>query len=109
MASCGGPIIPFRGGRIDALTAGPAGVPEPHQDLTSHTESFRRQGFTLSEMITLIACGHTIGGVRSLDFPDLVPPGDNLSIPNIKHFDTSPEFDHTMLVFLDALRFRKKK
>ncbi|KAF5343258.1 hypothetical protein D9758_013389 [Tetrapyrgos nigripes] len=33
-AGCGAPyLIPFRGGRIDALSAGPPGVPEPTQSL----------------------------------------------------------------------------
>ncbi|KAH8823949.1 heme peroxidase [Flagelloscypha sp. PMI_526] len=67
--SCGGPTIPYRYGRIDATQAGPSGVPEPHQDLQSHTDSFARQGFSLSEMISLVACGHTLGGVRKDDFP----------------------------------------
>ena len=74
-ASCGGPnhaSIPFRGGRVDAKSAGPPGVPEPQQDLQSHTDSFRRQGFNQSEMIALVACGHTVGGVRKDDFPTIV-------------------------------------
>ncbi|KAH8804086.1 heme peroxidase [Flagelloscypha sp. PMI_526] len=67
--TCGGPTIPYRYGRIDATQAGVSGVPEPHQDLQSHTDSFARQGFTPSEMIALVACGHTLGGVRKEDFP----------------------------------------
>lgn len=67
--ACGGPTIPFRMGRIDATSAGPPGVPEPQQELSSHIESFRRQGFSQSEMIGLVACGHTLGGVRAADFP----------------------------------------
>ncbi|KAF8963750.1 heme peroxidase [Flammula alnicola] len=35
---------------------------------------FRLQGFTRAEMITLVACGHTIGAVRSADFPDVAKP-----------------------------------
>ncbi|GLB35585.1 putative peroxidase family protein [Lyophyllum shimeji] len=72
VASCGGPIIPFRGGRVDAKVAGPATVPEPQQDLASHIASFNRQGFTQAEMIALVACGHTLGGVRRDDFPLIV-------------------------------------
>ncbi|KAH8823960.1 heme peroxidase [Flagelloscypha sp. PMI_526] len=67
--TCGGPTVPYRYGRIDATQAGVSGVPEPHQDLQSHTDSFARQGFTPSEMIALVACGHTLGGVSSDDFP----------------------------------------
>ncbi|KAK1222472.1 hypothetical protein PQX77_014678 [Marasmius sp. AFHP31] len=78
-ASCGGPnhtSISFQGGRVDAKSAGPPGVPEPQQDLQSHIESFRRQGFTQSEMIALVACGHTVGGVRKEDFLPIVPDKD---------------------------------
>lgn len=95
IAECGGPILSIRGGRIDAVAAGPAGVPEPHQDLASHTESFRRQGFTPSEMIALIACGHTLGNVHGEDFPEIVEP-----VPTdlVRPFDTTAEFDNTMYV-----------
>jgi hypothetical protein len=55
VASNQGPVIPFRGGRVDASKAGVPGVPEPHGDLAAHTESFRKQGFTSTEMIELIA------------------------------------------------------
>lgn len=94
VATCGGPIIPFRGGRIDAWTAGPAGVPEPHQDLKTHTDMFTKQGFTATEMVKLVACGHTFGSVRSTDFPALVPPGPNPAVPVFIDFDTTPQFDH---------------
>ncbi|KAH8834999.1 heme peroxidase [Flagelloscypha sp. PMI_526] len=58
-----GPLIPLRIGRVDATEAGVSGVPEPHQTLEEHTESFRKQGFTPEEMIALVACGHTLGGI----------------------------------------------
>lgn len=64
VAGCGGPLIPFSAGRVDATRAGPPTVPEPQQDLASHQASFRRQGFNETEMIALVACGHTLGGVR---------------------------------------------
>jgi catalase (peroxidase I) len=90
--ACGGPQIPFRGGRIDATSAGPAGVPEPQQDLASHTASFARQGFSPTEMIGLIACGHTVGGVHQVDFPDIL---DNDTVTST--FDpTFHNFDNTM-------------
>jgi hypothetical protein len=47
----GGDYIAFRGGRIDAKQAGPAGVPEPQDTLAQHTADFARQGFTPTEMI----------------------------------------------------------
>jgi hypothetical protein len=53
----GGPEIPYRGGRVDALEPNAPGVPEPQQDLDAHIASFARQGFTKTEMIGLVACG----------------------------------------------------
>lgn len=92
-------MLAFRGGRQDALSAGPAGVPEPHQDLNSHIESFRRQGFTQSEMIGLVACGHTIGGVRSQDFPEIVPPTNPDVLEGVFDlFDTTRDFDNKVYV-----------
>ncbi|KAH8823989.1 heme peroxidase [Flagelloscypha sp. PMI_526] len=67
--TCGGPTIPYRYGRIDATQAGVPGVPEPQEDIQSHTDNFAKQGFTPSEMIGLVACGHALGGVRKADFP----------------------------------------
>lgn len=94
VAACGGPIIPFRGGRIDATGPGVFGVPEPHQSLEAHTESFRLQGFNRSEMIGLVACGHTLGGVTSADFPDIVtPPNSTASLPIVKTFDSTTAYD----------------
>jgi hypothetical protein len=54
VAGNGGPVIPFRAGRVDAAAAGPAGVPQPHESIESHTEAFRRQVFSPSEMIQLV-------------------------------------------------------
>jgi hypothetical protein len=65
-------FLPFRAGRVDATEAGPPGVPEPHQDLASHINSFRKMGFNASEMTALVACGHSLGGVNGRDFPDIV-------------------------------------
>ncbi|KAL0576522.1 hypothetical protein V5O48_005467 [Marasmius crinis-equi] len=82
-ASCGGPShtsIPYRGGRKDAISAGPPGAPEPQQDIQSHIDSFRRQGFTQEEMIALVACGHTVGGVRKVDFETIVTGSDKLAL-----------------------------
>ncbi|KAM6500266.1 L-ascorbate oxidase [Amanita muscaria] len=94
VSSCGGPIIPFRGGRVDALAAGPATQPEPQQTLQQHRQLFTQMGFSQSEMIQLVACGHTLGSVRSPDFPNLVPP--NASDPNTPVF---ADFDSTMTKF----------
>lgn len=96
VSTCGGPIIPFRGGRIDAYSAGNFGTPQPQDDLGSLTTSFQNQGFNAVEMIKLVACGHTLGGVRSSDFPELVPAGPDPNVPNIENFDTSTQFDNAV-------------
>ncbi|KAJ3720911.1 heme peroxidase [Lentinula raphanica] len=93
VAGCGGPLIPFSAGRIDATEAGPATVPEPQQDLASHTEAFRRQGFTPTEMISLVACGHTLGGVRQVDFPLVVTDPEDV----LQTFDTTINFDNAVV------------
>lgn len=99
--ACSGPMIPFRAGRIDATEAGPKGVPEPQQDLASHTASFAKQGFNVSEMIGLVACGHTLGGVHEEDFPTIVygeTNSDN-NTSGMEHFDDSfDEFDNRVAV-----------
>jgi len=96
VSACGGPIILFRGGRIDSLAAGPLGVPEPHQDIATHTEKFRLQGFNQAEMISLVACGHTLGAVRSTDFPDIVPPNPAEPWTVFGPFDGTAKFDHSV-------------
>ncbi|KAF5322147.1 hypothetical protein D9619_001659 [Psilocybe cf. subviscida] len=93
VAACKGPILPFRGGRQDAFSAGRKGVPSPKQELKEHVESFRLQGFNAIEMIALIACGHTLGGVREEDFPTIVPTNNDRSNPRLDTFDSTPEFD----------------
>ncbi|KAF7368145.1 Peroxidase [Mycena sanguinolenta] len=91
---CGGPVIPFRGGRIDATVAGPATVPEPQQDLASHIASFKAQGFNQTEMIMLVACGHSLGGVRKVDFPLIVTE----NVPTgIQTFASTVGFDNTLV------------
>ncbi|KAF7301125.1 Peroxidase [Mycena indigotica] len=95
--NCGGPSIPFRAGRLDAEAAGPETVPEPQQDLASHIASFQNQGFNVSEMITLVACGHTLGGVHAVDFPLTIPPSAITSSnpDGVVHFDDSVDsFDN---------------
>ena len=71
------------------------GVPEPQQDLAAHTANFARQGFTPTEMISLIACGHSFGGVQRSAFPDIVPPGADQNVDIAQTFDvTSTRFDN---------------
>ncbi|KAF6763815.1 L-ascorbate oxidase [Ephemerocybe angulata] len=101
VSTCGGPIIPFRGGRVDTFVAGGTGTPEPQQDIDTLTESFRKQGYTKEDMIKLVACGHTMGGVRSDDFPQLVPQVDGKAV--IADFDTTMDFDNKIATeYLDG-------
>ncbi|KAF8163594.1 L-ascorbate oxidase [Crassisporium funariophilum] len=103
VATCGGPIIPFRGNRTDTYTPGGTGTPEPQHDLATLTDSFRKQGFSQTEMIKLVACGHSFGGVRSSDFPELVPPNPNSVMPVIVDFDTTAQFDNGVVTeYLDG-------
>ncbi|KAJ7311512.1 heme peroxidase [Mycena albidolilacea] len=95
---CGGPQIPFRGGRVDATEPNLPGVPKPEQTLDSHVASFARQGFTQDEMIGLVACGHTFGGVQHAPFPDIVPElNDTNNSESVSHFDTTnTHFDNNI-------------
>ncbi|KAJ7934264.1 heme peroxidase [Mycena leptocephala] len=86
--NCGGPAIPYRAGRIDATEAGALGVPQPEQSLETHVTAFARQGFNLTEMIGLVACGHTVGGVHEIDFPHTVQGAITSDNPEgVVHFD----------------------
>ncbi|KAJ7484730.1 L-ascorbate oxidase [Mycena latifolia] len=102
VATCSGPVIPIRGGRVDAEVAGPFGVPDPGDSLESLTDNFAKQGFNVSEMIQLVACGHTLGGVRYPDFPTVVT-GSNPSETIVDLFDETQQFDHNIITqYLDG-------
>ncbi|KAI1342660.1 heme peroxidase [Xylariaceae sp. FL0016] len=73
--SCGGPIVPYNAGRVDATQGGPIGVPLPQNTAYTFEQQFLRMGFNKTEMIQVTACGHTIGGVHSDEFPQIVPAG----------------------------------
>ncbi|KAI1076288.1 heme peroxidase [Whalleya microplaca] len=81
--SCGGPIVPFAGGRIDAVAGGPIGVPLPQNSAFTFEQQFIRMGFNKTEMIQATACGHSIGGVHESEFPEIVPVGstENGQVP----------------------------
>ncbi|KAF8188883.1 heme peroxidase [Mycena galopus ATCC 62051] len=88
--NCGGPEIAFRGGRIDSKVPNNPGVPQPQEDLDTHIAEFARQGFTQTEMIGLVACGHTFGGVQHSFFPDIVNViTDPTDTDSVAHFDTT--------------------
>lgn len=73
--SCGGPVVPVAGGRVDALAGGPIGVPLPQNTAFTFEQQFLRMGFNKTEMIQVTACGHSIGGVHDNEFPEIVPVG----------------------------------
>ncbi|KAF5611785.1 WSC domain protein [Fusarium sp. NRRL 25303] len=96
VASCGGQKVPLRMGRIDATKAGPAGVPKPEHDLKKTLATFNRAGFTREDMIALVACGHTVGGVHSTENPQIA--GGKPSPSNKPKFDsTATEFDNVVV------------
>jgi hypothetical protein len=85
--SCGGPVVQIRAGRIDATAAGPLGVPLPQNSVGTFQNQFLRTGFNTPDMIAMVACGHTIGGVHAVNFPQIVPAG---SAPNdFQHMDST--------------------
>jgi hypothetical protein len=64
VGNCGGPQIPVRGGRIDAIQGGDTGVPAPETSLEETLVLFERAGFNNVDAIGLTACGHTMGSVH---------------------------------------------
>lgn len=47
-------------------------------------------------MISLVACGHTLGGVRNTDFPTIVPGAATELV--LKKFDGTNAYDDSMCV-----------
>ncbi|KAK7041406.1 hypothetical protein VNI00_009272 [Paramarasmius palmivorus] len=92
---CGGPVVPIKGGRIDASEAGPKGVPEPSTDLETTTERFAKAGFTTEDMIAMVACGHTLGGVHGNNHPEVT--GNNSAADFPKFDSTTFEFDNNVV------------
>ena len=92
--TCGGPIIPMRGGRVDATGAGPMGVPQPQNGQGSFVNAFARMGFNATDMIKMTACGHTLGGVHAGDFSNIVVPGTVAN--DFQLFDNTETFDNAI-------------
>lgn len=91
LSNCGGPIVPLRPGRIDALGPGVPGVPAPETPLLETLEMFAKAGFNQPDSIALTACGHTMGSVHHGGFPFVVGPeavSENNTAGGI-HFDGS--------------------
>lgn len=87
--SCEGPAVPIRYGRVDATSRGPTGVPLVQNSVFTFQQQFDRMGFNPTEMIQLVACGHTIGGVHSDPNAKIVPP--NTMPLDVGPFDDSPD------------------
>ncbi|KAK6610596.1 WSC domain-containing protein [Botrytis cinerea] len=93
VAKCGGSNsgIKLRVGRIDATSAGPAGVPGPATDLNTTLAQFAAAGFDASQTIGLTACGHSLGRVHNSDTPNVV----NSSFVTATNLDGGEPFDST--------------
>jgi hypothetical protein len=86
-------MVPYYHGRIDASGGAPEGsLPKPEQTTERHKEIFAKMGFSTAEMIGLVACGHTLGGVHSNIHPDLA------TVPHASFDDTLAEFDNHIAV-----------
>lgn len=93
--ACGGPSIPMRGGRVDATQANSKGVPQVNDGGPVFRSRFFRMGFDQTSMIQMVACGHAIGGVHSVNFPDIVPA--NTAPDGYALFDGTREFDNAIV------------
>ncbi|EXJ76045.1 uncharacterized protein A1O5_00553 [Cladophialophora psammophila CBS 110553] len=100
--ACGGPAVPLKAGRIDATQAGAVGVPDAKDDITKLTGEFARMGFSPTEMIQIVACGHTLGGVHSAEHPTIVPA--NTTTLGVQNFDaTNNTYDNLVIIeYLDG-------
>ena len=93
-ASCGGPHVPMRSGRVDATAAGPSGVPEPETDLQTTLNDGSNAGFNGGDYITLTACGHSVGGVHRVTFPQVTTSSEGEGTDELVPFDeTQAVFD----------------
>ncbi|KAK7403740.1 hypothetical protein QQX98_010479 [Neonectria punicea] len=99
-SSCGGTTkISFCYGRVEAEEAGPAGVPETHTPLETMLARFATAGYSQEDMITMVACGHTLGGVHSVNNPQISIGDTNVYNDTVTHFDGSPnQYDNTVAV-----------
>ncbi|KAF4637778.1 hypothetical protein G7Y89_g297 [Cudoniella acicularis] len=86
--------LPLRVGRMDAAGPGPSGVPKPTDGFAVAKAAFAQAGFSQSEMIQAVACGHSLGGVHQSNFPDIAD-GDQPLVGT----DGRESFDSTPAVF----------
>ncbi|KAG7096544.1 hypothetical protein E1B28_003968 [Marasmius oreades] len=92
---CGGPVVQFRAGRIDATSPNEQGVPEPTTDLDTTKQQFAKAGFSEADMIAMVACGHSLGGVHGNDFPEITGNNSEQSFP--KFDSTNGQFDNAVV------------
>ncbi|RYP09040.1 hypothetical protein DL764_001536 [Monosporascus ibericus] len=96
--SCGGPVIPVKGGRVDATVAGPLGnIPMPQNSAFTFENQFARMGFSKAEMIQAVACGHTLGSVHAAEFPQIVPVGSAPPNDEVPMDSTVAAFDNRIV------------
>jgi len=90
-------VVSIGTGRIDATAAGPVGVPQPGDGAFQFQNEFARMGFSIPQMIQMVACGHTMGGVHAVNFPTIVIPG---SVPpnDYQLMDSTFAFDNKIAV-----------
>ncbi|RKO92777.1 heme peroxidase [Blyttiomyces helicus] len=70
VAFCGGPVIPYHPGRVDATTANPTGrVPSATSNLQFLYGVAGRLGLVASEQVALFQGVHTYGGAHSANSP----------------------------------------
>lgn len=103
--SCGGPNIPVRGGRIDATRAGAQGVPLPQNAAGTFRNQFLRMGYSSTEMIQFVACGHTLGSTHSENFPDIVPTGKSDLDTTPAAFDNAGPLEYVAGITKNRLAF----
>jgi hypothetical protein len=88
-------MVPFRAGRTDASAASTEGfLPKAEGTTESHKEIFARMGFSHTEAITLVACGHTLGGVHSSVHPELTSEAHASFDGTLANFDNEIAKQH---------------
>ncbi|KAI0123522.1 heme peroxidase [Xylariales sp. AK1849] len=108
VSTCSGNVtgIPIRAGRVDALEAGPSGVPEQTTSLDDTLAKFAAAGFSQEDAIASTACGHSLGRIHYSNFPEIVD--ESAVTVNNTHggvgFDDSPAvFDSSVVnEYLDS-------
>lgn len=89
-------FIKLRAGRVDAQGPGPTGVPGPADSLAFAATAFANAGFSQSDMIQAVACGHSLGSVHQVNFPEIVPAS---VVDEVSNKDGASPFDSTPAVF----------